>query len=76
MIDLSKLKQAAEVDTKAQHGWEIIPTSDGMHIMPLGDLKPHSMEKCSCLPYEDGTLFLHNSFDGREAFERMERKPS
>ena len=44
------------------------------HILPIGE--EHSTEDCPCNPLEDEDLIIHNSFDGRETFERGERKPS
>jgi len=48
------------------------------HIYPMGDLRDHQIsKKCWCSPkVEDGSLVIHNSMDGREAFETGERKPS
>lgn len=44
------------------------------HITPVGDSQPHNqVDSCPCKPrlvLEGGsTLFIHNSFDGREAAE-------
>jgi hypothetical protein len=51
------------------------------HVYPLNDLCPHSVEdggQCECDPkvefLESGdTLVVHNSFDGREIIEELER---
>ena len=54
-----------------------------VHTYPLNDLREHDLEttECSCdpyieyvdedigLPYEDGPLVVHNSWDGREIME-------
>ena len=45
-----------------------------LHIIPLNDLKEHEEESaCSCCPsmiIENGEMiFIHNSYDGREALE-------
>jgi hypothetical protein len=46
-------------------------------VIPLQDLKPHnSGEHCGCRPEWDEGILIHNAFDGREAFERGERRPS
>jgi len=59
--------------------WAISPT----HVYPLTDLREHDLTAdCWCRPetkeYSDraGLVVVHNSMDGREAFERGERKPS
>lgn len=57
-------------------GWEISHKNNGIHVIPLVDLKPHSEINCECQPVNDESIFVHNSFDGREAFERMDRKLS
>ena len=58
--------------------WTIVAVPGlGVHCVPVGDLRDHMDEDCPCKPVknEDG-LWMHNSFDGREAFEEGERKPS
>jgi len=50
------------------------------HVYPLNDLREHKTEdhvSCWCKPYmdEEGVI-VHNSMDGREAFESGLRKPS
>jgi len=55
-----------------------------LHVYPLDDLRQHETdgEDCWCEPsyqYEIGWLdhiLIHNSADGREAFERGEREYS
>jgi hypothetical protein len=51
-----------------------------LHVVPIGDLREHELSaECWCAPIEDAdtpNLWSHNSADGREAFERGERKPS
>lgn len=53
------------------------------HIYPIGDLKEHETDgkPCWCRPEEEvvgltGLLIIHNSADGREAYEKGERKVS
>lgn len=50
------------------------------HIIPVDDLREHvESAACWCRPRQDSEcldLFIHNSMDGREAFEMGERKPS
>lgn len=44
------------------------------HVMPLKDLREHVVsEGCWCGPVEDEGVMVHNSMDGREAYERGER---
>jgi len=49
------------------------------HIYPIDDLKLHETEgnPCWCTPRveENGQLIIHNSLDGREAYETGKRKP-
>lgn len=46
--------------------------------MPLGDFREHvASRRCWCLPVEsEPYVWVHNSLDGREAFETGERKLS
>lgn len=72
-------------------GWgveQVNPPIKGMfihtHVVPIGDLKPHSLlPHCWCNPVENldddimqiaGRHFEHNAMDGREAFETYQRK--
>jgi hypothetical protein len=48
----------------------------GNHVYPADDLRQHSMMNCWCRPTEDDGIMVHNSLDGRELYERGERKPS
>lgn len=49
-----------------------------VHVVPINDLKPHDDSiACACNPrlefVEGGsTVVVHNSYDGREIFERAE----
>ena len=47
------------------------------HVIPLEDLREHECDmSCWCCPVEDDeevAVNIHNSMDGREAFERGER---
>ena len=56
------------------NGWQ----SNGDWVVPLNDLRPHLADnaECPCQPFYDGRILVHNSFDGRESFERGERKVS
>jgi len=48
------------------------------HVVPLDDLRDHVTDGtlCWCRPREEDGVVVHNSMDGREAFETGERKPS
>ncbi|MEI1687073.1 hypothetical protein V8P55_02165 [Acinetobacter baumannii] len=51
--------------------WSVHKVYDSVQVLPDDDLKPHSFFHCECHPeYEDG-IFIHNSFDGREATETL-----
>jgi hypothetical protein len=56
--------------------WLIIPVGEYKHIIP--DDESHLIDGCSCNPDVDKDFMVisHNSYDGREAFETGERKPS
>jgi len=46
-----------------------------VHVLPLNDLKPHEESRqCECRPrvekQGEGTVVVHNSWDGREILER------
>lgn len=58
--------------------WMIVKDDFGdLHVIPLNDTKPHSIARdCLCCPEEDGDEIVHNSYDGREAFEEGLRKLS
>lgn len=58
------------------------------HVFPVGDLFPHILEgdECPCKPkkvsvvsdnpgfeHRLGTVIVHNSWDGREKYERMRK---
>lgn len=52
-----------------------------IHVIPLYDLKEHiALPECWCNPTIDeeysGTVYVHHSADGREAFEEGTRLPS
>jgi hypothetical protein len=57
----------------AAHPWQRVR----QHVYPLGDLREHyaSLE-CWCVPVEDDGVVVHNALDGREAYERGERRPA
>jgi len=46
-----------------------------INVMPVNDLRPHSESPaCECRPRVEqageGSVVIHNSWDGREVFER------
>jgi hypothetical protein len=47
------------------------------HVIPVDDLREHHASlECWCGPVEDDGVVVHNALDGREAYERGERKVS
>jgi hypothetical protein len=52
---------------------------EALHVTPENDLREHvcdSVGLCPCLPtrsFEDSNVFVHNSYDGREVREVVER---
>ena len=65
----------AEAVQRVYWGWQSIrhpnPQVFEIHMLPLYDWGMHSFDMdCGCAPYEDcpGSI-IHNSFDGREAYE-------
>jgi hypothetical protein len=53
----------------------------GLHVIPVNDLREHEANgSCWCKPTLDDEgsepIWIHNSLDGREAFETGERQPS
>jgi hypothetical protein len=66
-----------EARQQGLHGWVPAVCENGVHCIPVGDLHDHLDEDCPCRPVRDETgVWIHNSFDGREAFEEGERRPS
>jgi hypothetical protein len=44
-------------------------------VWPLNDLRPHVEGKnCWCAPFREDGVLVHNSMDGRERYERGERR--
>lgn len=61
--------------------WEVRETAKGRrHVIPINDIREHDPNDCPCGAEDDGFCIVHNSFDGREAFEPdyrgIKRKPS
>lgn len=53
--------------------WSIHKSEDGSHVIPIEDLKPHTLTRaCWCRPRDDENVIVHNSLDQREAIERGE----
>jgi hypothetical protein len=48
----------------------------GNHVYPFNDLREHSLTNCWCRPTDDHGILVHNSLDGRERYERGDRKLS
>lgn len=68
------------IPEEVPYGWSIVQDSSTgiLHIVPTHDNNPHFLYECTCNPrFEDNdTICIHNSFDGREAFENKEREKS
>lgn len=51
--------------------WEVIPTGNGVHVVPLEDEGEHLLEsECPCHPRQEktnngGLLIIHDAYDGR-----------
>jgi hypothetical protein len=57
--------------------WVSRVARDWLHVIPMGDLREHeATAACWCVPVEDDGVVVHNALDGREAYERGERKVS
>lgn len=65
-------------DTVTAAGWEAFFYDDGFReVIPQSDLRPHDDGfGCWCEPFDEDGVCVHNSMDGRERFERGERKAS
>lgn len=48
----------------------------GLQVIPVDDLREHSLKNCWCEPRDEDGVIVHNTLDGRELYERGERKPS
>jgi len=59
-------------------GWQAEAGPLGRVVWPLNDLRKHVINsaRCWCRPYYDECVLVHNSADGREKYERGERKAS
>lgn len=57
-------------------GWENRRADGRIHILPVGDLRPHvETASCWCRPTDLEFAMRHNSMDLREEYERG-RRPS
>jgi len=59
-------------ETSNQIPWKVV----GIQVIPVDDLREHSLNNCWCDPRDDDGVVVHNSLDGRELYERGDRKPS
>lgn len=66
----------------AEYGWETAVVlfnerPHTQHLLPCGDLHAHRLDpSCWCCPVEDeeaAGFWIHNSADGREAYETGKR---
>lgn len=57
--------------------WGVFEYHGSVHVIPLDDEREHySDAECNCQPvYSDG-CYIHNSYDGREAYELGEKQVS
>jgi hypothetical protein len=69
---IRKQEKAESSKSVSAVGWGV----DRNHVYPVHDLRDHKLTNCWCKPTEDDGLMLHKSLDGREYFERGDRKPS
>jgi hypothetical protein len=62
--------------------WSVFTFTHSLpQVIPDDDLYPHEFLNCKCHPFvtddkDDDEVLVHNSFDGRENFERKDRLPS
>jgi hypothetical protein len=63
-----------------EFGWQVHNCGATIHVVPVGDTHEHDFNsQCRCHPEQEPgmkSIFVHNSYDGREAFEKGERKAS
>jgi len=55
-----------------QMAWKV----DGTYVYPVNYLREHAVTDCWCSPVDDDGIVVHNSLDGREMYERGDRKVS
>jgi hypothetical protein len=55
-----------------QKAWKVV----GIQVIPVDDLRDHSLNDCWCEPHDDEGVIVHHSLDGRELYENGERKLS
>ena len=65
-------EEAMDGNTGHEMAWKV----DGNHVVPVDDLREHSVTDCWCCPTDDDGIMVHNSLDGREQYERGERRVS
>lgn len=59
--------------------WVVINFGRFYHVVPKSEVNDHHPQDCRCQPLPDDdyeTVIIHNAFDGREKFERGERRAS
>jgi hypothetical protein len=54
--------------------WELFALDNGeRHVIPQDDLCLHdATPDCLCCPFDDDGVWIHNSADGREQYERKQ----
>lgn len=59
-------------------GWEVIPTTWAIHVVPQDDAKTHGLDlHCHCNPRKEvgpngHLIVIHDAFDGRVVVEHAE----
>lgn len=57
--------------------WAVYTYYGHVHVCPNQDDKVHYLTpSCDCEPYFDGLVYIHQSWDGREEYERGLKKVS
>ena len=59
----------------AKKSWKVVG-SQVVQVIPVDDLREHSLCDCWCEPHDDEGVIVHHSLDGRELYQNGERKPS
>jgi hypothetical protein len=81
-ISLDEMVDKLETSGVLRCGWRVDHGGgEPTHVYPENDLRPHVVDaadgiRCWCRPNIVDDIIVHNAMDGREYFERGERKPS
>jgi hypothetical protein len=69
-------RPSEQKSTSGRTGHNVIWQVDGNHVLPVNDLRQHSVTDCWCHPADDDGIVVHNSLDRRELYERGDKKLS